>query len=97
MKPKTIALLIREPQQLGECLSSVGFLSRSASKIQIVLLDAFGSGVCRAVGERLAAFQRDGVECYADGPHVLEPHGFRTLDRSQIAALLLHADVVIPL
>jgi len=97
MKSDNIALLIRDPQQIGNCLSSIDYFCRSNAKIRIILLEAAHAchhpqWICR-----LEALAGPGVECYADAPGEMQAHGFQVVETAQIAQLLAQADMVITL
>lgn len=97
MTRKTILLLIRRPDRIGDCLSSLDLLHRSASKIQVVVLGAGPDASPPGTAACLAPFRKSGIECYTDTPGGAEADGFQVLSRKAIAALLAGADVVIPL
>jgi hypothetical protein len=97
MSTATILLLIRHPDQIGECLSSIDLLCRSTSKIQVVVLGSEPDSQWKNRAYPLGRFQSSGVECYTDTPAEARLCGFQVLDKRGIAALLTRADVVIPL
>jgi len=97
MKSDNIALLIRNPRQIGKCLSSIDYFCRSNAKIRIILLEAAHACHQPQVACRLEALRGPGIECYADAPGEMQAHGFQVVDTDQIAQLLTQADMVITL
>jgi hypothetical protein len=97
MTCKTILLLIRRPDQIGDCLSYFDLLHRPASKIQVVVLGAGTDSSLQDNAACLARFRKAGIECYTDTPGGVGAGRFQVVSRKEIAALLAGADVVIPL
>lgn len=97
MEIETIALLIREPAQIGNCLSSIDLLCRLKAQVKLILLGSKDlcdrdQTICR-----LQAFQDAGIECFADAPGEMQARGFQILDPDRIAQLVTRADMVIAL
>jgi hypothetical protein len=97
MSSGTILLLVRNPDQIGECLGSIDLLCRSKSNIQVVVLGTGSDSDWEDKVFPLGRLQTCGVECYTDTPAEAQSCGFHLLNKKGIAALLTRADVVIPL
>jgi hypothetical protein len=94
---ETVAILIREPGNIGNCLSSIDFLRCLQARIQIVLLEANRPCDSKHTMCRLLALQEAGIECFADASGEMQALGFQALAPERIARLLTSANMVIAL
>jgi hypothetical protein len=97
MNAEDITLLVRESSKIEECLTSVDRFRRAQSKIRVILLGAAPQLPTDGRGIRLGPLRRSGVEFYTDTPGPMASFGVHVVNQSEIAALLAHTDVVIPL
>ncbi len=97
MNTKTIAILVRKPEQIHIHLSATEHLSQTGSNIEIFLLGPIPCSAMDDNGVWSKQFSKTGVKCFSDTSGLFELYGFQVADMAEIARRIGKADMVIPL